>query len=158
MSPTIPTQGQEIALLVPLTVSSSAVLCTIVIHALVLMAAVNFVRRERRLARAGVNFWHDVVIVALVICFALTAHLAEIGVWAALLMICGEFRDFGTAYYHSAVNYTTLGYGDLIMTPPWRLLGPLEAATGMLMFGVSTAIVFAVIQRLIYARFSDLRI
>src|SRR5689334_3088421 len=57
MTPTIPTQGQEIALLVPLTASSSAVFCTIVIHALVLMAAVNFVRRERRLARAGVNFW-----------------------------------------------------------------------------------------------------
>jgi hypothetical protein len=73
-------------------------------------------------------------------------------------MLCGEFPAFATAYYHSAVNYTTLGYGDLIMTPAWRLLGPLEAATGMLMFGVSTAIIFAVIQRLILARFADLRV
>jgi len=157
MSSTISTQAQEIALLIPLTVSASAVFCTIIIHALVLMAAVNFVRRERRLARAGVNFWVDVVIVALVICFALMAHLAEIAVWAALFMVCGEFRDFGTAYYHSAVNYTTLGYGDLIMTPAWRVLGPLEAANGMLMFGVTTALVFAVIQRLLYTRFVDLR-
>ena len=53
---------------------------------------------------------------------------------------------------HSAVNYTTLGYGDLIMTPSWKLLGPMEAADGMLMFGVSTAILFAVIQRLIETR------
>jgi hypothetical protein len=44
------------------------------------------------------------------------------------------------------------------MTPPWRLLGPLEAATGMLMFGVSTAVIFAVMQRLIYERFADLRV
>ena len=74
-----------------------------------------------------------------------------------LFVICGEFSELGAAYYHSAVNYTTLGYGDLIMTPSWRMLGPLEAANGMLMFGVSTAIIFAVIQRLIQARFTDLR-
>jgi hypothetical protein len=43
------------------------------------------------------------------------------------------------------------------MTPSWRLLGPLEAANGALMFGVSTAIIFAVMQRLIEARFVDLR-
>ena len=157
MSSTIPTQAHGIALLVPLTVGASAVICTILIHALVLSAAVNFVRRERRLAHAGVSFWFDVVIVALVICFALAAHLAEIAVWAGLFMLCGEFRDFGIAYYHSAVNYTTLGYGDLIMTPPWRVLGPLEAANGMLMFGVTTALVFAVIQRLLHSRFVDLR-
>jgi Ion channel len=59
-------------------------------------------------------------------------------------MICGEFSDFGTAFYHSAVNYTSLGYGDLIKTPSWRLLGPLETANGMLLFGVSTAMIFAV--------------
>jgi Ion channel len=157
MLPTIPTQAHGIALLLPLTVGAIAVLCTIIIHALVLSAAVNFVRRERRLARAGVSFWIDVVIVALVICFALAAHLAEIAVWGLLFMVCGEFHDFGTAYYHSAVNYTTLGYGDLIMTPPWRVLGPLEAANGMLMFGVTTALVFTVIQRLLRTRFVDLR-
>jgi hypothetical protein len=43
------------------------------------------------------------------------------------------------------------------MSPAWRLLGPLEAANGMLMFGVSTAMIFAVIQRLIEARFADLK-
>ena len=85
------------------------------------------------------------------------AHLIEIAIWAILFLVCGEFSDFATAYYHSAVNYTTLGYGDVIMTPSWRMLGPLEAANGMLMFGVSTAIIFAVIQRLAQARFADLR-
>jgi len=43
------------------------------------------------------------------------------------------------------------------MTSSWKLLGPMEAADGMLMFGVSTAIIFAVIQRLIETRFVDLR-
>jgi hypothetical protein len=74
-----------------------------------------------------------------------------------VFLICGEFQDFGTAYYFSAVNYTTLGYGDLIMSPSWKLLGPLEAADGALMFGVSTAMIFTVIVRLLQARFEDLR-
>ena len=67
----------------------------------------------------------DLTIAALAISFAFVAHLIEIALWAVLLMICGEFREFGNAFYHSAVNYTTLGYGDLLMTPSWRFLGPL---------------------------------
>jgi hypothetical protein len=61
------------------------------------------------------------------------------------------------AFYHSAVNYTTLGYGDVVMTASWKFLGPLEAVNGMLLFGVSTALVFAVIQRVVRARFADLQ-
>jgi Ion channel len=151
------TQIHRIATLLPLAVGASAVVCTIFIHALTLSATVNFVRHERRLGRAGTNVWINVAIVALAMLFALVAHLIEIALWAVLFVICGEFPEFGTAYYHSAVNYTTLGYGDVIMTPSWRLLGPLEAANGTLMFGVSTAMIFAVIQRLILARFVDLR-
>ena len=151
------TQIHRIAILIPLVVGTGAVLCTIFIHALALIATVNFVRHERRLGRAGISFWIDVAIVGLVMSFGLVAHLIEIALWAVLFVICGEFPEFGTAYYHSAVNYSTLGYGDLIMTPAWRLLGPLEAANGMLLFGVSTAMIFAVIQRLIQVRFVDLR-
>jgi hypothetical protein len=55
------------------------------------------------------------------------------------------------------VNYTTLGYGDVIMSPAWKLLGPIEAADGSLMFGVSTGMIFAVILRLMKTRFADLR-
>jgi len=133
------------------------VVCTILIHALALNATVKFVHYERQVGRAGINFWRDLAIVALAMSIAMVAHLVEIALWAVLFRICGEFSDLATAYYHSAVNYTTLGYGDLIMSPSWKLLGPLEAADGMLMFGVSTAIIFAIIQRLIEARFVDLR-
>ena len=117
----------------------------------------NFFRRETRLGRAGMRYLIDLTIVGLVISFAFAAHMVEVAVWALLFMICGEFQDFVAAYYHSAVNYSTLGYGDVIISPSWKLLGPLEAADGSLMFGVSTAMVFAVILRLIQTRFEDLR-
>jgi hypothetical protein len=127
------------------------------IHALAVGARVNFVRHEKRLGRAGTGFWIDLAIVVLAISFAFVAHLIEIALWAVLFVMCGEFQEFGVAYYHSAVNYTTLGYGDVIMTRSWILLGPLEAADGALMFGVSTAMIFAVIVRLVQAKFEDLR-
>jgi hypothetical protein len=67
-------------------------------------------------------------------------------IWAALFMLLGEFSDLGAALYFSAVNFATLGYGDIVMTNRWRLLGPLEAATGILMFGVSTAVMTAAVM------------
>jgi len=146
------TQIQRMPILIPLVVGATAIVCTILIHALAVNVSINFVRHERRIGRTGAGFWIDVAIVSLAVSFAFLAHLLEIGLWAVLFVICGEFSAFSAAYYHSAVNYTTLGYGDVIMTPSWVLLGPLEAANGMLMFGVTTAMIFFLIQRLIQIR------
>jgi hypothetical protein len=151
------TQIHGVAISRPLAVGSVAVLCTIFIHALAIGATVNFFRYERKRGRTGRGLLVDLPILVLTIAFAFVAHLIEITLWAVLFVICGEFKDIAGAYYHSAVNYSTLGYGDVIMSPSWKLLGPLEAADGALMFGVSTAMIFAIIQRLILSRFADLR-
>jgi len=149
-------QSDQVAILFPLVAGSITALCTILIHSVALGATVRFFRRERSLGRVGSVVWMNLGIFVLAISFAFVAHLTEIALWATLFLICGEFRSFGLAFYHSAVNYTTLGYGDLIMTPSWKLLGPLEAADGALMFGVSTAMIFAIAQRLMHAKFDDL--
>jgi hypothetical protein len=151
------TQIHRIPVLIPLAAGIITFACTIFVHVLPLGATVTIVRHEKRIGWTGTTFWSNFAIVALVILLALVAHLIEIAFWAVLFVICGEFHDFGTAYYHSAVNYTTLGYGDVIMSPAWRLLGPLEAANGILMFGVSTAMIFTLILRLTQARFLDLK-
>jgi Ion channel len=149
-------QGHHISVLAPLGVSVIALACTITIYLVPLRATVNLIRRERTRGHAGTP-WTDLWIFARVVFYASVTHLLEMAFWAALFMVCGEFSDFGTAFYHSAVNYTSLGYGDLIMTPSWRLLGPLETANGMLLFGVSTAMIFAVMLWLIQVRFTDLK-
>jgi hypothetical protein len=87
-----------------------------------------------------------------VLTITLAAILAQVAVWAASFMACGEFADFPTALYHSAVNFTTLGYGDIVMSRTWRLLGPLEAANGILMCGIAASGLFAVTNRLITMR------
>ena len=63
----------------------------------------------------------------LVIAFAavlmLSAHLLEIVVWAVVMLLCGEVHGIGRVFYHSAGNYTTLGYGEVVMSVRWRLMG-----------------------------------
>jgi hypothetical protein len=49
-------------------------------------------------------------------------------------------------------NYSSLGYGDIVMSTRWRLLGPLETIDGIVMFGISTALIFALLMRLIERR------
>jgi Ion channel len=147
--------AQRIAVFAPLIIGLPVILGTIVIHGVAVVTIVHFFRYQRRLGRAGVRFWKDVGIVAGVTMFALIAHLLEILIWAMVFDFCGEFTQFSTAFYHPSMNYTTLGYGDVVMSASWKLFGPLEAANGMLMFGVSTAMIFAVIQGLIQIKFRD---
>jgi hypothetical protein len=117
-------QGHRLSILAPLGVGVIALVCTIAIYLVPLRATVNLVRRERSRGHVGTP-WADLEIFARVVFYASLTHLLEMAFWAVLFMIYREFSDFGTAFYHSAVNYTSLGYGDLIMTPSWRLLGPL---------------------------------
>src|SRR3984885_15530923 len=95
-------QVQQIAIAKPLIVGAGATLCTILIHALALGATVNLFRRETRLGRAGMRYVTDFTIVVLVMIFAFVAHIIEVAVWARLFVWCGEFHEFGLAYYHSA--------------------------------------------------------
>ena len=75
-------------------------------------------------------------------------HLIEIAVWGIFYAVTGAFEDVSSALYFSAVTYTTTGYGDLVLPQPWRLVGGIEALTGILMCGWSTGFFFAVVSRL----------
>jgi hypothetical protein len=148
-----PSSPQEVAVLIPLVLGLLTTVITIGVHAVAIGATVQFIRRQYQFQRAGVGFWTDVGIMAGITLLALIAHLVEIAIWALLYEACGEFTGLAPAFYHSAMNYTSLGYGDVVMSASWKLFGPLEAADGLLMFGVSTAMIFATIQRLFRTRF-----
>jgi hypothetical protein len=95
--------------------------------------------------------WANFLLIQVVSLLLVVVQLVNIGLWALLFCLCGEFTDYEKAYYHSAVNYATLGYGDIVMSR-WRLLGPLEAVNGIVMFGIATALIFAILMRLIERR------
>lgn len=74
-------------------------------------------------------------------------HVVEAGAWGLFLWRNGLIPTFTEGVYFSAVSITSLGYGDVVLTPPWRILGPLVAISGTLMFGCSTAFLFLVLQK-----------
>jgi len=75
-------------------------------------------------------------------------HLLEISSWAVVYVWDEAMPDLPSALYFSAVTYTTTGYGDLVLSQEWRLVGAIEALTGILMCGWSTGFFFAVVSRL----------
>jgi len=78
-------------------------------------------------------------------------HLTEISIWALFYLWRGCLPNTETAFYFSGVTYTTMGYGDVVLAKPWRLLAPVEGLMGVLMCGLSTGYFF-VVGNFIYQR------
>ncbi len=126
----------------------------VVVHAL---AMTVMLRRLSRIPRPKVlHFWHAVSILILVAAGMLSAHLSEIASWASVLTWWKIFPDFRTSFYFSAVTYTTVGYGDLVLPDQWRIFAAAEALTGILMCGWSTGVLFAVVSRMYFAPSSEI--
>jgi hypothetical protein len=76
------------------------------------------------------------------------AHVIQIWVWAIFYYFVEEMQTWESALYFSTSSFTTVGYGDLLLSEEWRLLGSIEAINGMILFGWSTAFIFAGVRRI----------
>jgi voltage-gated potassium channel Kch len=117
----------------------------VVIHTAGVTRALSWLRR---FARPGLRRWPGTRLLIGLAAWTILLHLAEIATWGVFYAWMGAMPDLPTAWYFSAVTYTTTGYGDLILPAEWRLLGAIEALTGILMCGLSTGFFFAVVGRL----------
>jgi Ion channel len=135
-----------------LLVGFAATLGTMVIHGLVVHTIIIKMRRDLQRGWLGARLWVNLTFVTGTTLLTLTGHILEVALWALVFDLFGGVANFSAALYCSAGNYTTVGSGGVVLSPHWKLLGPLEAAVGLLMFGTSTALIFAVIERLIHAR------
>ena len=93
-------------------------------------------------------------VVDFVLLHVVVVAMAQIAAWALIFTMVEEFHDYRAAFYHSAVNFTTLGYGDVVMSTSWRLLGPLEALNGVLVLSLSSAVLVSTFGHLREARHS----
>ncbi|MBR1301249.1 potassium channel family protein [Bradyrhizobium sp. AUGA SZCCT0042] len=117
----------------------------IAIHAIV-MAAVLWVVRvadERTPSRQSLRL---VGVMIATVSVLMAAHIAEVAVWALAYRIVGAAPPGTDFIYFAFVNYTTLGYGDVTPVERWHLLGPMTAMNGVLLFGWSTAVIFAILR------------
>jgi hypothetical protein len=135
-----------------LLISTGVLLCSLLCYAMAAALIVRVVVRVLPEDYADLGYWKSVAVMMIVTLITAGTHLIEIALWALVFLLCGEMTTFETAFYWSAENYTALGYGDIVLSERWRLLGPLEAINGLLLFGLSTALMFAVLSRLITNR------
>ena len=126
------------------------------VQALVLAVSLRCVVRVMRTEGPPARVLAEVGTIYLIMMVMLTGHVVQIGLWAVLYVLEGAFVDFQTALYFSGATFTTIGYGDVALQPGWYMLGPLEGITGLLMFGVSTAGMAAVIMRMLKVRLAHM--
>jgi ion channel len=119
---------------------------SVVIHAYGVVSALQWLRRRKVPdgARLAPWAWLFVAVAGWII----VLHVAEIVVWAVAYTAMGAMPDIQSGVYFSAVTYTTTGYGDLVLPQSWRLVGAVEALTGILLAGWSTGFFFAVVARM----------
>jgi len=77
------------------------------------------------------------------------AHTIEIWSWALTLILVGAFEEFERSFYFATVTYTTLGYGDIVLSADFRIFGTFASITGLLTFGISTALLIGIVLRLL---------
>ncbi len=75
-------------------------------------------------------------------------HGVEIWLYAIAYKVVGAFPDFSTALYFSTASFSTLGYGDVVLSAEWRLFGAIEGVTGLILIGWSSAFLLSVTSRL----------
>jgi voltage-gated potassium channel len=96
----------------------------------------------------ALGLWGSGLLVVRITSLTICLHILEILLWTAFY----RWRCLSTwesAFYFSAASYSTVGYGDVVLQPVWRLLGPVESVSGVIMCGLSASFLFAVVNRLI---------
>lgn len=97
---------------------------------------------------------HSALIITGAVAALVAAHTVEVWIWAISLLLLGAVHGISDAVYFALVTYTTVGYGDVVLAPAFRVFGAMAAVTGMLVFGLSTAFLVAILTRHFpYARF-----
>lgn len=120
--------------------------CNIVIHALV-MTTVVWVTRMVGAKRTFHPWLFLIMVMIATVAVLMMAHTSEVMVWSLAYAVVDAAPAGADLTYFAFVNYTTLGYGDVIPVEAWRLLGPMTAMNGVLLFGWSTAVIFEVLRR-----------
>jgi hypothetical protein len=135
-----------------LLVGTGLLLASLLSFAVAIALVVSLMSQVIRTGYSGESIWKNVAIMIVITLAMAVTHLMEIVLWASAFWASSEISTFESAFYFSAQNYTTLGYGDIVLSDRWRLLGPLEAINGLLLFGLSTAVMFAALSRLVSGR------
>jgi Ion channel len=136
-------------ILANLVVGFCVMLACLVVQAAVAFWSVRYYLRKSHNAAAPSRFIAGIRPLIVAMLAMLAGNFIQIALWGILFLCLREFSELYDAIYHSAVNFSSLGYGDLVMSNNRKMLGPLEAVNGVIMLGMTSAALMLILQQLI---------
>ena len=131
-----------------LAVIALALLATcVIVQSVGMLLLIHWLARVRHILESPRTPSRVMLLLRLFVAIVLL-HLIQIGLWASVFWQAGELPTLETAVYLSLATYTTIGFGDVVLGPGWRVLTGVEGLTGLLLVGWSTAFAFAVVNRM----------
>jgi len=131
-----------------LAVIALALLATcVIVQSVGMLLLIHWLARVRHILESPRTPSRVMLLLRLFVAIVLL-HLIQIGLWASVFWQAGELPTLETAVYLSFATYTTIGFGDVVLGPGWRVLTGVEGLTGLLLVGWSTAFAFAVVNRM----------
>src|SRR5215467_15401636 len=133
-------------MLTKILLAACLVAITVAIHAAGLGMVLTHVLHSK-VRPEDTRFWPITWLLIRIAWLLIVIHMLAIFVWALFFWVAKCLPSIESSFYFSAVTYATIGYGDLVLPKEWRMLGPIEGFTGILMFGLSTAFFFIVVSK-----------
>ena len=122
------------------------------VHVAGIMVMAEWLLERRDYFERNATKTHFAVLIFLLFCGVVLLHLVQTGLWAVFYYLQGLFSDLETSLYFSMVSFSTIGYGDVLLPSRWRLLGVVEGFAGVILVGISTAFIFAVVNAFLQLR------
>ena len=136
-------------MLINISIAALLMVITTAIHASGMLLVVRVVLQDEAQTTHRKKLMHLFSVAGVVLLMFLVSVI-EVLVWSVTYLWLGALEGLEQATYFSMVTFTTLGYGEIVLDEQWRLLASFEAANGIIMFGWTTAIVLATVQRIYF--------
>ncbi|MGB5422889.1 MAG: potassium channel family protein [Desulfobacterales bacterium] len=137
-------------MLLKIAIGALLMVMTTAIHTIGMMMALQLIKRQEGAQKSRWLRKTNIHLVSVIVLMMFFVSLAEVLIWACTYLALSASEGLEQAVYFSMVTFTTLGYGDVLLDERWRLLASFEAANGIIMFGWTTAIVIAAVQRIYF--------
>lgn len=140
------------AMFLPVLFSIGIIIASIFVHGMGTTYLVIYLYRKQQRSVKKWGFSTALQVLSVTALLLMLLHFIEIMIWASVYLMIPEIRqlaNFEEAMYFSMVTYATLGYGDIVLEPQWRIMSGFEAMSGILLFGWSTAMLFSSVQRIL---------
>jgi hypothetical protein len=142
-------------MLTEVIIAFAIVATCVVIHTMGMLTFAEWMFRQKALIYGTRRMTNHALLLIVVFAVVIFLHLTEAALWAGFYWSQSLFENYETSLYFSLISYTTIGFGDVVLPKSWRLLGAVEGVSGVLLCGVSTAFIFAIVTVLFRIRIEN---